>query len=134
MSEGPGFVLELGVSNVDASIKFYCEILGCSVGEIVKDDNGSTVWAELKYGHSTAMLQRRDLLAAELPGVISEISANRAVIVLRVGDKSDAKSLHRHLLQVGRNINSGPVETEYGSFEFSILDPDDYVVLVAGKG
>jgi uncharacterized glyoxalase superfamily protein PhnB len=132
MTKGIGFVMELGVTDVQASIDFYTEHLGCHLVESVSNDSGRPIWAEVAFGDSTIMFQQADLLAEELRGISSSNQSPRFALVIRMA-KASAFAVLRHLQEISCSIETGPTETDYGSYEFSCFDPDKYVVLIAGR-
>lgn len=133
MSGVSGFVVELGVSCVEQSLDFYVEKLGCSVVESVVDGNGRKIWSEIDFLGTRVMLQDIGLLSAEIPGIAASDLTNQFALVMRVGSKETAKLLLKSLQVSSVILNSEPVETDYGSYEFSVLDPDGFVVLIAGR-
>lgn len=133
MSKSSGFVVELGVKSVSDSLDFYVGTLGCTQIEVVSDDSGRKIWAEIDFNDSRLMLQDLSLLCDEVPGISRHETLNRFVLVLRVGKKDAAKSLLMTLEEKQVRLNSGPVETDYGTYEYSILDPDSFAILIAGR-
>jgi uncharacterized glyoxalase superfamily protein PhnB len=133
MSKSSGFVVELGVNSVSDSLDFYVGTLGCTEIEVVSDDSGRKIWAEIDFENSRLMLQDLSLLCDEIPGISRHKTSNGFALVLRVGKKAAAKSLFMTLQEKRVPVNSGPVETDYGTYEYSILDPDSFVILIAGR-
>lgn len=133
MTKSKGFVAELGVRDVQRAVDFYVQILGCEPVDLVKDEKGVPFWAEVSFADTRLMFERADFLSGELPGVSGEFGKPRSVLVLRLEPVSSAKSLLDRLRAIPHPIDTGPTETDYGSYEFSFRDPDDYVVVVAGR-
>lgn len=132
MKKNIGFVTELGVKDVKRAVDFYVNIIGCELIDIVKDDTGP-FWAEVSFADSRLMLERTDYLCGELPGISENSGKPRSALVLRLEPISTAKSLLHRLNKIERLIDTGPTETDYGSYEFSFRDDDNYVVVVAGR-
>ncbi|HEY2576197.1 MAG TPA: VOC family protein [Streptosporangiaceae bacterium] len=126
-----GIVCELGVVDVANSIAFY-EGLGFETIE-VESVNGSSSWAELSFCGSRLMLQEISGLAGHLPGIARKLTKPSHAIVLRVGSIGDAEALYRRLDGLGAARQTGLRQTAYGTTEFSIVDPDGYVLLIAGS-
>ncbi len=126
-----GIVCELGVVYVARSIRFY-ERLGFATIE-VEPVNGSFSWAELSFHGSRLMLQQIGGLADHLPGIARELTKPSHAIVLRVGSRADAEAFYHHLAELGVEHQTGLRSTHYGTTEFSIVDPDGYVLLMAGS-
>lgn len=126
-----GIVCELGVVDVASSIAFY-EKLGFETIEVEPAD-GSFSWAELSFHGSRLMLQEIGGLAEHLPGIARMLAKPSHAIVLRVGSRGDAEALYRRFGELGVDRQTGLRRTNYGTTEFSIVDPDGYVLLIAGS-
>ena len=129
--KNPGIVCELGVADVASSIAFY-EKLGFETIEVEPAD-GSFSWAELSFRGSRLMLQEVGALADHLPGIARKLTKPSHAIVLRVGSRGDAEALYERLDELGVDAHTGLRRTDYGTTEFSVLDPDGYVLLMAGS-
>lgn len=127
----PGIVCELGVVDVANSITFY-EGLGFETLDVEPAD-GSFSWAELSFCGSRLMLQEICGLAGHLPGIARKLTKPSHAVVLRVGTIRDAEALYRRLDGLGIEGQTGLRQTDYGTTEFSIVDPDGYVLLIAGS-
>jgi lactoylglutathione lyase len=125
-----GIVCELGVADVARSVAFY-ERLGFERIEVEPAD-GSFSWAELAFRGSRLMLQEIGGLAGHLPGIARKPAPPSHAIVLRVGSADDADALYRSLAGLGLEAQTSLRRTHYGTTEFSIVDPDGYVLLIAG--
>jgi uncharacterized glyoxalase superfamily protein PhnB len=126
-----GIVCELGVADVPSSIAFY-ERLGFETTEVEPAD-GSFSWAELSFHGSRLMLQEIGGLADHLPGIARKLTKPSHAIVLRVGSRGDAEALYGRLDELGIECQTSLRRTGYGTTEFSIVDPDGYVLLIAGS-
>ena len=78
------------------------------------------------------MLQEIGGLADHLPGIARKITKPSHAIVLRVGSIGDAEALYRRFDELGVDGQTSLRRTDYGTTEFSIVDPDGYVLLIAG--
>lgn len=125
-----GIVCELGVLDLANSIAFY-EKLGFETVEVDSAD-GSLFWAELSFHGSRLMLEAIGALADHLPGIARELAEPTHAVVLRVGSASDAEALYARLSELGVAAHTELRRTSYGTTEFSITDPDGYVLLIAG--
>jgi len=79
------------------------------------------------------MLQEVGALADHLPGIARKLTKPSHAIVLRVGSRGDAEALYERLDELGVDAHTGLRRTDYGTTEFSVLDPDGYVLLMAGS-
>jgi uncharacterized glyoxalase superfamily protein PhnB len=125
-----GIVCELGVADVATSVAFY-EKLGFDTVE-AESAGGALSWAELSFRGSRLMLQEIGGLAGHLPGIARKPALPSHAIVLRVCTVADAEALYRHLDELGLDGLTGLRLTTYGTTEFSVTDPDGYVLLIAG--
>jgi uncharacterized glyoxalase superfamily protein PhnB len=126
----PGVVCELGVADVASSIAFYVK-LGFETVEAEQTD-GSLAWAELSFHGSRLMLQSIDGLADHLPGIARTLAKPSHAVVLRVGTTADVETLYARLEELGMRTQTGLHRTHYGTTEFSLVDLDGYVLLIAG--
>lgn len=122
---------ELGVLDVARSIAFY-EKLGFETIE-VEPANGSFSWAELSFHGARLMLQEIGALADHLPRIARKLTKPSHAIVLRVGSIGDAEALYGRLDELRIDGQTDLRRTSYGTMEFSIVDPDGYVLLIAGS-
>jgi uncharacterized glyoxalase superfamily protein PhnB len=79
------------------------------------------------------MLQQINGLADHLPGIARKLTEPSHAIVLRVGSVADAEALYGQLDELGIEHQTGLRRTDYGTTEFSVVDPDGYVLLMAGS-
>ena len=126
-----GIVCELGVANVARSIAFY-QSLGFETVE-AESAGDSIVWAELSFHGSRLMLEEIGRLADHLPGTARTLTSPTHFVVLRVGSHADAEALCSRLDELGLARQTDLRRTHYGTTEFSIVDPDGYVLLIAGS-
>ncbi len=131
MTKSEGIVIELGVADVPASAAFYGGRFGMSVIETVDGDDGTTIWAELDFHGTRMMLQERKALADELPALAGR-EAGCVAVVLRVTPRESVTTMWRNAVSAGTDCEP-PVDTDYGTREFWLSDPDGFVVLVAGR-
>jgi uncharacterized glyoxalase superfamily protein PhnB len=118
------------VDNVDRSVSFYQSRFGFDlIDKVVEDDK--TSWAEVGLGACRLMMQARDAMLAEIPALQSSLNGGSSVLVLRLGSGARVRSIYEVMASTER-VAMHLRETEYGSVEFAIFDPDGYVVLCAG--
>ncbi len=79
------------------------------------------------------MLQEIGGLADHLPGIARKLTGPSHAIVLRVGSVNDAEALYGRLGELGVESQTSLRRTAYGTTEFSVIDPDGYVLLIAGS-
>lgn len=124
------FVPELMVSDVDRSIAFYRDVLGFTV-EAVAPESGKPMWAELAVANFRIMLQARSEMLLEMPFLSGRGNQSTTLFVLRC-----SSSTVRQFAEQNRKAVEACVplrNTDYGTTEAGILDPDGHVVLLAGR-
>ncbi|HBY21549.1 MAG: hypothetical protein A2Y24_06075 [Clostridiales bacterium GWE2_32_10] len=122
-------VPELVVKSVQRSIEFYKSELGFTVDEIAPNEN-SPKWARLSNNNFNIMLQEYDEAKAEIPLLGNKITST-VLIVIRIELKNDVKELYENIkskLEIAIEMR----ETDYGTIEFGLKDPDGYILLISG--
>ena len=121
---------ELTVEDVIRSIEFYCSRLGFT--EVARaPEDGVPVWAEVKNRDARIMFQRRAEMFLEIPSMAGSTLGGTSVIVLQVSVE-DARRFAADV-SPGLEVALPMRETEYGTVEIGVKDPDGYVVLISGR-
>ena len=124
-------VSELVVEDVKRSIDFYKEMLGFEVTAQVPE-TGSPGWAELVNGSARLMIQSREETQAEIPSLSTASNGGTMLLVFRFEDHDMVRDLWTKSAKLKRVVF--PLrETDYGTIEFSVTDPDGYILIFAGK-
>lgn len=115
----------LFVKDINASIEFY-KILGFNVQVTVPETGSDLVWAMMTNGSVTMMLQTMESLGGELPDISRQPGGSLLLYIQVKG----IRELHEKIK------NKVPVLTEiekkfYGATEFSVKDPDNFVITFA---
>ena len=111
----------LNVEDVSTSIEFYETALGADV-ENSWEMEGRIRWARLRFDGGSLMLNTPD--NASSSGRESRAEFADAVLYLMC---ADAPGLRGKLASAG--LQAGPIShEEYGNDEFSLRDPDGYVI------
>lgn len=114
----------LMVASVDASVKFYKEVLGLEVVASVPAKDQTLQFAILGKEAMTLMLQEKSNLSEEYPILAAEKIQPSITLYITVENfekfYADVKSSHP--------IYTEPHTTFYGAQEFAITDPDGYVL------
>jgi len=112
------------VKNIQQTVDFY-RLLGFEVSMQVPD-HGEMVWCMMSNGSVNLMFQTFESLGIELP----QISRDDGGSLLLYIKLNNIIHFYEH---VQKHINIlKPVEkTFYGATEFSVLDPNNYVITFA---
>jgi lactoylglutathione lyase len=117
----------LAVSDVDASVAFYCDLLGFQV-EATYDD---PPYATLALAGTRLSLAEQGHPAEDRPGVRmaapADSSQANAVLVVEV---RDARGEYAELVAKGARFLAEPYEPPWGGCRFFCVDPDGYLVEV----
>lgn len=114
----------LFVKNLPASLAFY-ERLGFKISMSVPE-NGDYVWVMLACGNATLMLQTMDSLQEELPAISRNGGGSLLLYVTISNIRQFYTSIESHV-----TILKGLEKTFYGATEFSVIDPDGFVLTFA---
>jgi uncharacterized glyoxalase superfamily protein PhnB len=123
-------VPELTVESVENSIRFYEEVLQFRLVARAPE-MGVPSWAEVENGSARIMFQAKSDMFAEMPVLATRPIGGTMIIVLRMDSKEGVRTAWQKLQS--SMVNVLPLrETDYGTAEFAVQDPDGYVVLIAG--
>ncbi|HEX6370873.1 MAG TPA: VOC family protein [Longimicrobium sp.] len=122
---------ELIVADVGKSIQFYVDILAFEVREVAPSMENPS-WAQLVAGTTPLMLQERASVLDEIPILRSRSGPGSGILVFAVESRETARVLHLQIKDRANEVSS-LLETEYGSTEFTLTDPDGYILLISGK-
>ncbi len=123
-------VPELMVSDVNRSIAFYRDVLGFTVEASAPEGNSPT-WAELVSGQYRLMIQARSEMLLEMPFLASRGLQSTTLLVLRCSRAEAKQFAERNRTAVATCV---PLrDTDYGTTEAGMLDPDGHVILLAGR-
>ncbi len=118
----------LMVQDVNKSIDFYRGVLGFEVIATVPD-SGKFDWAWMKHGTVELMVQTMPSLVQDLPEFKGKPIGATQTLYTKV---EDVKKLFAHIKDKA-NVVLGLKTTFYGMEEFSIKDPDGYLITFASE-
>ena len=114
----------LMVTSVDASVKFYQEILGLEVVASVPAKNQTLQFAILAKEAMTLMLQEKENLSEEYPILAAEKIQPSITLYITVENFNE----FYRTIKTNYLIYTETHKTFYGANEFAITDPDGYVL------
>ena len=118
----------LMVKDVNKSIDFYGGVLGFELIATVPD-SGTFDWAWMKHGTVELMFQTMPSLVKDLPEFKGKPIGATQTLYTKV---TDAKKFHGQIKDKA-NVVLGLKTTFYGMEEFSIKDPDGYLITFASE-
>ncbi|MFR3685460.1 MAG: VOC family protein [Enterococcus sp.] len=114
----------LMVASVDASVKFYQEVLGLEVVASVPAKDQTLQFAILAKEAMTLMLQEKGNLSEEYPILVAEKIQPSITLYITVENFEEFYTT----IKSNYPIYTEPHATFYGAKEFAITDPDGYVL------
>ena len=103
--------------DTDAAIEWLERALGFERGEVNRDDDGNVAHAELRLGSAIVMLGSAGVGREPF----SSVPAGGTVIYCAVEEVDGA---HDRARQAGADIALELTETDYGSRDFTVRDPE----------
>jgi len=118
----------LVVGNVEASLKFYREVLGLETG-ITVPDHAPYVFGSVTNGPVEIFFNDQKIVAAEYPKLAANIGGSLTLYM----EVDDLKAVLARVQKHGAPISMPVTEQFYGMREFGFDDPDGYTVTIAEK-
>ncbi len=118
----------LVVRNVEASLKFYRDILGLEQSMTVPDQS-PFVFAAVSNGPVEIFFNDQKTVAAELPDLAASIGASLTLYM----EVDDLASILDRVQKVGAKITMPVVTQFYGMKEFAFEDGDGYTITIAQR-
>jgi len=112
------------VNDIDATVNFYKK-LGFTLTARVPAD-GPAIWCMMTNGDVTFMFQTFASLGNELPAISRQDGGSLLLYVQVTGIRKFFEQIQGKV-----NVLKGLEKTFYGATEFSILDPNNYVLTFA---
>ena len=109
-------------TDLDRSLEWYCDILGCELIERWEDD-GVTIGAALSYGDVTLGLSQDDFQKGR--------DRQKGVgfrILLETNE--DIDTLATGIQERGGELVSPPRNQDWGTREFAVADPDGFKITI----
>ena len=118
----------LVVSNVEASLKFYREILGLEEAMAVPDES-PYIFAAVSNGTVEIFFNDQKTVAAEYPTLAATLGAS-LTLYMEVASLQDVLD---RVQKAGARISMPVTDQFYGMKEFAFEDGDGYTVTIAQK-
>lgn len=114
----------LYVNDVDKSVAFYRDVLGFSVGFVMPDDLGESVFAQLTYKGTAIFLDSGSVIsdaARSLLGV--------GLVLVLNDDEGDIDGYYAQVRERGGRITEELDDRPWGDRSFSVKDPNGYTLV-----
>lgn len=116
-AESASFYPSLLFDDAAAAIEWARAVLGCELRELVHDDAGRVVHAELALGGGLVMISSAG--AGQPP--FSALRAGDSIVYCAVDDPD---ALHDRAVAAGAEVARPLSDTDYGSRDFTLRDPE----------
>jgi len=118
----------LVVRNVEASLKFYGEVLGLEKAISVPDES-PYVFASVSNGSVEIFFNDQKTVAAEYPRLAAAIGASLTLYM----EVDSLQSILDRVQKAGAKISMPVTDQFYGMKEFAFEDGDGYTITIAQK-
>jgi len=116
------------VHNVEASLKFYSEILGLEKAISVPDES-PYVFASVTNGVVEIFFNDQKLVAAEYPKLAASIGGSLTLYM----EVDSLQAILDRVQKAGAKISMPVTDQFYGMREFAFEDVDGYTITIAQK-
>jgi uncharacterized glyoxalase superfamily protein PhnB len=123
-------VIELVVKDIYKSIDFYSRYLDFKIN-MKAPDNDSYTWVELSNNNFKIMMQDFMETKKEMVNFPKELSSSN--IILLKYDLNKTKEIYEVTVKEKITLFMDIRNTEYGTTEFGILDPDNNIIIISGE-
>lgn len=117
----------LAVADIEASVKFYTDVLGFNATFILPGEDGKPVHASMMRGDAMLMFGRLDAASEHDRGRLGL----GVVIYSTVADDEDIDAAFAHARNAGAKVMQEPVDQFWGHRDWGIADPDGYLFWVS---
>ncbi len=118
---------EFIVDDIEASIKFYKNILGFEVAETAGEP---ICWVRLKNGNAELMLEDYKKVVEEYKEFPPKVKTSN-LVKFQYSDSNKVRDIYNKVLENNVKIFEELTETDYGTTEFTILDCDSNIIIIS---
>ena len=116
----------LAVADIEASVRFYSEVLGFDVQFTLPGPDGKLIHASVKRGDSTVMFGQLD---PSNPHDQGKLGAGVALYAT-VADSEDIDAYFQRVKEAGATVVQEPTDQFWGNRDWIIADPDGYLLWI----
>ena len=121
-----GLTPNLMVEDVNQTLKFYEDVLGFKLDQSVPE-SGHYEWASARCGEVELMFQTRTSLSSDFPPFQDTPTGGTLTFFIQMQGIQELYEHIRHQVEIIQDLNV----TFYGMREFSIKDPNGYILVFA---
>lgn len=118
---------EFVVWDLEKTIEFYRKHLGF---ELEETDGNPITWCRMRKNNCTIMFEEYSTVCAEIPDFPSKVSSSN-LIKFKYANRKDLEKLYDKLKKENVKLFMELKDTDYGSLEFGILDPDNNMIILS---
>lgn len=123
-------VMELVVKDIFKCVDFYSKYLGFKL-DMKAPDNDNFTWCQLSNGSLKIMMQDFEETKKEMLEFPKELSSSN--IILLKYDLNKLKEIYNLIKLNNITLFMDIRETDYGTTEFGILDPENNIIILSGE-
>ncbi len=117
----------LAVADIDASVRFYVDVLDFEPGFSLPGEDGKPVHGAVMRGGNTIMFGRLSKDNAHDQGKLGQ----GVVLYTTVGDDEDIDAYFERAKKGGARVVQEPVDQFWGHRDWGVADPDGYFIFVS---
>ncbi len=121
-------IIELIVKDIKKSTDYYCKYFDFKV-DMKFPDNDDFTWIQLTNNNNKIMMQDYNETKKEINNLPNSVSSN--IMLLKYNDVSKLKEIYNMIISDNIKIFMDIKETEYGTVEFGVFDPDNNMIIVS---
>lgn len=115
------------VDDVNATIKWYQDVLGCFEVVVTDPDKGKLNWALMSCEDVEIMFQSKDSIAKSVKGLANSGNGGNVVIYIELEYLKGLRKRIKDKVRVIKDIHT----TTYGIQEFAIRDCNGFILVFA---
>ena len=120
-------ITTLAVADIDASVRFYTEVLGFDIAFTLPGEDGKLIHASVQRGDSYLMFGRIDPSKAHDQGPLGR----GVVLYASVADDEDIDAYFQRVRNAGATVVQVPTDQFWGHRDWGITDPDGYLLFIS---
>lgn len=118
---------EFTVESVDKSIEFYSKYFGFEVEET---DGNPITWVRMRKDTCFIMFENYAVVCKEFDNYPVKVNTSN-LVKFKYDNREELVNLYNKLVNDKAEIFMELKETEYGSYEFGVIDPDRNMIIVS---